>query len=37
MSKPLKGFGGATTIEVVETHAGNAYRAIYTVRFANAV
>jgi phage-related protein len=37
MSKPLKGLGGGTTVELVETHSGNAYRAIYTVRFANAV
>jgi phage-related protein len=37
MSKTLKGFGAATTIELVETHFGNAYRAVYTVRFADIV
>jgi phage-related protein len=35
--KPLKGFGGASVLEVVETHEGNAYRAVYTVRFEEAV
>jgi phage-related protein len=37
MAKTLSGFGGATTIEVKESHDGNAYRAIYTVRYAEAV
>jgi phage-related protein len=32
MAKTLKGFGGATTIEVKESFDGNAYRAVYTVR-----
>lgn len=36
-AKPLKGFGGAGVLEVVEDSKGNAYRAIYTVRFAQAV
>lgn len=35
--KPLKGFGGASVLEVVESHDGNAYRAVYTVRFEEAV
>ncbi len=33
-AKPLKGFGGAGVIEVVEDFAGGTYRAVYTVRFA---
>ena len=37
MAKTLGGFGGATVIEVRESHDGNAYRAIYTVRYADAV
>jgi phage-related protein len=37
MAKTLKGFGGGTVIEVKESHAGNAYRAVYTVRYAEAV
>ena len=36
-AKPLKGFGSAGILEVVECQLGNAYRAVYTVRFANAV
>jgi phage-related protein len=36
-AKPLKGFGSAGVVEVVEDWRGNAYRAVYTVRFAKAV
>lgn len=36
-AKPLKGFGGAGVLEVVADHDGNAYRAVYTVKFADAV
>ena len=36
-AKPLKGFGGAGVLEVVEDFQGNAYRAVYTVRYAAAV
>lgn len=36
-AKPLKGFGGAGVLEVVEEAAGDAYRAVYSVRFAEAV
>lgn len=36
-SKPLKGFGGATVLEIVENHDGDTYRAVYTVRFEDAV
>jgi phage-related protein len=36
-AKPLTGFGGAGVLEVVENHDGNTYRAVYTVRFAEAV
>ena len=32
-AKPLKGFGGAKTLEVVEDHQGDTYRAVYTVKF----
>ena len=35
--KPLKGFGGAGVLEVVEDHDGATFRAVYTVRFATAV
>lgn len=36
-AKPLKGFGGAGVLEVVEDFQGNTYRATYTVKFENAV
>jgi phage-related protein len=36
-AKPLKGFGGAGVLEIVEGHDGDTYRAVYTVRFAEAV
>ena len=36
-TKPLKGFGGAGVLEVVEDDAGGTYRAVYTVKFAEAV
>ena len=36
-AKPLKGFGSTGVLEVVEDEAGNTYRAVYTVRFQNAV
>lgn len=36
-SKPLRGFGGASVLEVVEHHDGDTYRAVYTVRFADAI
>jgi phage-related protein len=36
-AKPLKGFGSAGVLEVVEDDDGNTYRAVYTVRFGNAV
>jgi phage-related protein len=32
-AKPLKGFGGASVQEIVASHHGNAWRAVYTVRF----
>jgi phage-related protein len=36
-AKPLRGFGGAGVLEVIADHDGNAYRAVYTVKFAEAV
>lgn len=32
-AKPLRGFGGAGVVEIVEDHDGNAYRAVYTIKF----
>jgi phage-related protein len=36
-AKPLRGFQGSGVLEVVETFDGNAYRAVYTVRFVSGV
>jgi phage-related protein len=36
-AKPLSGFGSAGILEVVENDSGGTYRAVYTVRFADAV
>lgn len=36
-AKPLRGFKGAGVLEVVESFDGNAYRVVYTVRFASGV
>lgn len=36
-AKILKGFGGAGVLEVVEDDTGGTYRAVYTVKFAQAV
>ncbi len=34
-AKPLRGFGGAVILEIVEDHHGDTYRAVYTVRLAD--
>jgi phage-related protein len=36
-AKPLKGFGGANVLELVEDDRSSTYRAVYTVRFERAV
>ena len=36
-SKPLKGFGSAGVLEVVEDDDGRTYRAVYTIKFSNGV
>jgi phage-related protein len=36
-AKPLKGFGGARVMEIVERYRTDAYRAVYTAHFENAV
>lgn len=36
-AKPLKGFGGASVLEIVDDFDGDTYRAIYTVRFRGVV
>jgi phage-related protein len=32
-ARPLRGFGGAGVLEVVDDHDGDTYRAVYTVKF----
>ena len=36
-AKPLKGFGGATVLEIVDDFDTDTYRAVYTVRFGGVV
>ena len=36
-AKPLRGFGGAGVLEVVEDHHGDTFRAVYTVKIDDAV
>ncbi len=36
-AKPLKGFGGAKVMEIVDRHDTNTYRAVYTVQFAGTI
>jgi len=31
-ARPLKGFGGAAVLEIVDDYDGDTYRAVYTVR-----
>ena len=36
-AKPLKGFGGAGVLEIVEDHQSDTFRCVYSVKFARAV
>ena len=36
-AKPLKGFGGARVMEIVERYRRDAFRAVYTVHFTEAI
>lgn len=36
-AKPLRGFGGAGVLEIVDDFDGDTFRAVYTLRFAGAV
>ncbi len=36
-TKPLKGFGGAGVLEIVERFDSDTYRAVYTVKFAGVI
>ena len=36
-AKPLKGFGGAGVLEIVDAYRGDAFRVVYTTSFAGVV
>jgi phage-related protein len=36
-AKPLKGFGGAGVLEIIDNFEGDTYRAVYTVKLAGAI
>jgi phage-related protein len=36
-AKVLAGFGGAGVVEVIKDYRGDTYRAVYTLRYSNAV
>jgi len=36
-AKPLKGFGGTGVLEIIKRYDGGTYRAVYAIRFPNAV
>lgn len=36
-AKPLRGFGGASVMEVVDDYDGETYRAVYTIQFAEVI
>ena len=36
-AKPLKGFRGASVMEIVDRHATDTYRAVYTAKFADTI
>ena len=36
-AKPMQGFGGAAVLEVIENFDGDTYRAVYTVKFEEAI
>jgi phage-related protein len=36
-TKPLRGFGGGSFVEIIAHHRGDTWRTVYTVRFAEAI
>ena len=37
MAKTLKGFGGASVLELIQDHKGDTFRAVYTVKLSDAI
>jgi phage-related protein len=36
-AKPLRGFGGGSVLEIIAEHRGDTWRAVYTVRYQEAI
>ena len=36
-AKPLRGFGGANVMEIIDRYDTNTFRAVYTVQFADVI
>lgn len=36
-AKPIKGFGGGSVVEIISDSQGDTWRAVYTIRFAEAI
>jgi phage-related protein len=36
-TKPMRGFGGGSIVEIIAHHRGDTWRTVYTVRFAEAI
>jgi phage-related protein len=36
-AKPLRGFGGGSVLEIIADHDGDTWRAVYTVRYPEAI
>jgi phage-related protein len=36
-AKPMRGFGGGSIVEIIANHRGDTWRAVYTVRFEEAI
>src|SRR5258708_33038140 len=36
-AKPLRGFGGGSVLEIIADHEGDTWRAVYTVRYPEAI
>lgn len=36
-AKPMRGFGGASVVEIIDDFDGSTFRAVYTVRFADVI
>jgi phage-related protein len=37
LPKPMKGFGGASVLEIISDYRGDTWRAVYAIRFCEAI